>query len=224
MRISLIPVPSGLDRTPMRLSEAVQSMIASELSDAEWRSLSSNDQIEHRLKALRGFTFLLLEGAITAYIWSPSRQWYSVPKGFWWRDGFTFHEIIERVGFVEEYQDCEQFLDAPNDIRGQPFVIWAEDIAFFLDGATPSSSPSNVEPVASTRVSTTRGRTPGSGGYAKADEPLLAEMRILIASGEATSTNDAAGKVAHKAKGSGLSAKQDRLRKRYAALEKIGDG
>ncbi len=67
-----------------------------------------------------------------------------------------------------------------------------------------------------------RGRTPGSGGFGRADKPLLAEMQQLIADGMAASPNDAARIVAPKARGASVSAAQDRLRKAYRKLEGNG--
>lgn len=67
-----------------------------------------------------------------------------------------------------------------------------------------------------------RGRKPGSGGYSRADKPLIDEMRQLIADGVATSLNDAARIVAPKAQGASVDAARDRLRKRYQELEDNG--
>ena len=150
MRVSLIPVSHALVRTPITLREATDAQARDGKSDAEWLSLTINEQIACRLKALRGLTFLLLDGALSAYIWAPSNHWFRVPKGYWHRDGFTFHDVIERVGFADQYWDSEPFLDAPPDLEGQPFVVWSEDLSqwrsevakedLFRRGTLPSRS------------------------------------------------------------------------------------
>lgn len=65
-----------------------------------------------------------------------------------------------------------------------------------------------------------RGRPKGSGSYAEADAPLLAEMRQLIAGQEAFSPDGAAKMIAHKAKGGGtLDSRANRLARRYSQSE-----
>jgi hypothetical protein len=60
------------------------------------------------------------------------------------------------------------------------------------------------------------GRKLGSGSWKKADEPLIEEMRKLIQSGSAKSAEDAAGKCAERAMGSGTpESKSTRLAKLY---------
>lgn len=64
-----------------------------------------------------------------------------------------------------------------------------------------------------------RGRRKGVGGYAKADAPLIEEMRRLLLGGGFTSTYAAAVQVVPNAKGSGgQEAKARRLTERYKAL------
>lgn len=64
-----------------------------------------------------------------------------------------------------------------------------------------------------------RGRRKGVGGFAKADAPLIEEMRQLLLGEVVTSVHAAAVQVAPKAKGSGgPEAKARRLTERYKAL------
>jgi hypothetical protein len=65
-----------------------------------------------------------------------------------------------------------------------------------------------------------RGRTPGTGTYARSDEPLFVEMHRLIESGEALSVHAAAKQLAPRARGPGTEeSKVSRLRKGYKKWE-----
>jgi hypothetical protein len=74
-------------------------------------------------------------------------------------------------------------------------------------------------PLPATASPKRRGRKPGSGGYGRADEPLLREMLQLISDGIAISPNDAARIVASKAKGATLESRQHRLAERFRKME-----
>src|SRR5690606_10348824 len=72
---------------------------------------------------------LLVNRVLTAYIWSPSAGWHRVPREFWLIAGMTIQDIVDHGAFDEQYGEGDRFLDAPEDIDGQFFVVWSEDVA-----------------------------------------------------------------------------------------------
>lgn len=84
-------------------------------------------------------------------------------------------------------------------------------------------APAGSQPTRVAEASPKRraGRTPGSGSYAGADAPLLAEMAEHIASGKAMSPHAAAQLVADRASGGGgFNSKVTRLAKAFRSLER----
>ena len=105
-------------------------------------------------------------------------------------------------------------------IRGvlMPVFFYKCDFESWFDktfGQRATASSSSTAESNASRKRPVRGRPPGSGSWAHADDPLLVEMRHLIQSG-AKSACDAALKVADRAPGAGeFQSKRTRLAKRY---------
>ena len=131
------------------------------------------------------------------------------------------------------FDRCQMSLDRPFErCKGTHWIfIQRNSLDSFLAGLAGDVSPTEAsrhsKPVSSELGSTseglqtrTRGRPPGTGSWATADDLLLAGMRELIKAGKAKSPNDAARQVAGEAPGSGtIDSKITRLAKRYRAQQ-----
>ena len=97
-----------------------------------------------------------------------------------------------------------------------PLMVWAFDIA--VARADLVTAFPTFAAVKSKKV---RGRAKGSGSFAIADAPLIAEMRALIACGKALTPHGAAVQLAENAVGGGtLDSRITRLANRYRELER----
>lgn len=119
----------------------------------------------------------------------------------WHGRGTRLHRIVDGKGEAARWLDLR---------------FRAEDVR----ALAPHSGLSPNAPDVKTKKP--RGRPPGSGGFRRADEPLLQEMRRLVTQGVAMSGTDAARIVSPRAKGASAEAAYDRLRKRYQELEDNG--
>lgn len=104
-----------------------------------------------------------------------------------------------------------------NDPADRVWLATCESAAIFRERAELAIADVGRD-TTSPRAANRRGRRPGAGGYAKADEPLLTAMRAIIEEDPTIEPWSAAGQMVPRAKGSGeFEAKQKRLHGRYLA-------
>src|SRR5665811_678528 len=120
-----------------------------------------------------------------------------------------------------------------NTSDDRPLMVSRDDIQKWLFVSVEESDQSHPAPVQiletpdntpalGSSKQPNLGRPRGSGSWASADEPLLIKMQKLIESGKSKSLNDAALKVAGRAKGAGnFESKRSRLAKSYRANHKL---
>jgi hypothetical protein len=125
----------------------------------------------------------------------------------------------ENVGtrFFRCQMSISQPFQDPARVRFEPLYwiyVTRESLDRYIGGDSAEQPAANPQEMVgkSDPLALTRPRT----GFDTADEPPLEEMHHLIISGDAKSADDAAGQLAHKAKGSmEESSRQTRLAKKY---------
>ena len=127
--------------------------------------------------------------------------------------------------FQARFRRCEMSREHPYSVwyaRAEAcwLYIWRPTLQRHIDGDTLQSLVSSGvtlgDPNTNGNTKKRLGRTPGSGTWEAADDPILEEINRLITSGTAKSPQDAARFFMTKAKGSGSAkSKQARLARRY---------
>jgi hypothetical protein len=100
----------------------------------------------------------------------------------------TVKDIVERAVFDEEYGEGDRFLDAPDDLEGQLFAVWTEDVAEVLPlqwegNSTGGSASADPAPV-SAFTDSGLGTLPANASAAdRRDEPFAHEAAKLVRQG-----------------------------------------
>ena len=127
----------------------------------------------------------------------------------------------ENVGtrFFRCQMSLSQPFQDPIRVRFEPLYwiyVTRESLDRYIGGGSAAEPAPNPLKMGQPKPKDRSCRQPGTGTYDIADAPVLEEMHRLIMNGDAKSPHDAAGQLAHKAKGSmEESSRQTRLAKKY---------
>jgi hypothetical protein len=135
-----------------------------------------HDQQDIRSVARQWLAVNVLHDSPQCFVWSPSADWFRIPRQYWWKADWTMTELVQRVGLNPTF-DYADVIDAPPDLHGQQIVVWRESVEALIDANRKPGRIAEPTPSAELSAPVVMSDHSGAPGRPSSMHLIKAEMR-----------------------------------------------